>query len=127
MTLATIACPSIIIDSNCLTTAVKILDWMCVNGNMVADSRRSDLAELQRVALAIKTMLDISMARTDQQALQDTNWLWTSLDLGEMTRSSATLPSIMPTDFNMPMLDSMLDDQWLWAESETEIQGTTAL
>lgn len=107
--------PGITVDSNHLKNATKILDWMCMNGNMVAESRRSELAELTCAVATINDSTRLEPMSLDQQVSSDANRLWMSLDLGEVTGSNVALSTDLSMDLNMSTLDSMEDDQWLWA------------
>jgi hypothetical protein len=77
--LTSIAYPYVAIDESCIAKADEMLAWMHSKGNVPANCRRTELAELQAAANRIN--ISCSQSSLDSRTpIHISNWMWDTLD-----------------------------------------------
>jgi hypothetical protein len=101
----------ITIDTTCIKTAQKILDWMCSRDCSPAESRRKDLSELHDIAT--KVNVDTMLPPPTADISSSSDWLWNALDI-----DSSTLQPDLTNPIDLMGPNEFPDDEWFWALNE---------
>jgi hypothetical protein len=81
--LVKVACPAIIIDQSCIDTADNILSSMIAKGCVLANTRKQEMEELQRMAITLTEMRGGNLRTEDRGQLQTPAMSWHNAFGGE--------------------------------------------